>query len=83
MFATDIFESMHSDVANQTTQNKTIACPKRNTHHNEMNDEIFHTDMNMQDTTRNVMESISFHPFHGQTNSTIYNQSQSHSSISK
>jgi hypothetical protein len=44
------------------------------THCNEMNNKIFNIDidMNMRDITINVMESISFHLFHGQSSSTTF-----------
>jgi hypothetical protein len=44
------------------------------THYNEMNDKIFDVDidMNMWDNTIDVIESISFHLFHGQNHSTTF-----------
>jgi hypothetical protein len=41
------------------------------THYYEMNDKIFDIDMYVWDNTRNVIEPISFHRFHGQSDSTI------------
>jgi hypothetical protein len=48
-----------------------------------MNDKRFDIDMNVWDNTRNVIEPISFHRFHGQSDSTIYISRYHHSSISK
>jgi hypothetical protein len=46
------------------------------THYDEMNDKIFDIDidigMNLWDNERNVIKLISFHRFHGQSNSTTY-----------
>jgi hypothetical protein len=46
------------------------------THYDEMSDKIFDhdidIDMNVCDNARNAIEPISFHRFHGQSNSTIY-----------
>jgi hypothetical protein len=43
-------------------------------HCNEMNDKIFNSDvdMNMWDIPRNIIEPISFHRFHGRSNSPIF-----------
>jgi hypothetical protein len=40
-----------------------------------MNDKIpdIGIDVNVLDNARNVIKPISFHPFHGQSSSTIYN----------
>jgi hypothetical protein len=49
------------------------------THYNEINDQLCDidgNDMNARDVLRNVIESISFHPFHrynGEINSRTYN----------
>jgi hypothetical protein len=51
---------------------------KEITHNNEINNKIFdididiYIDMNVWDIVRNRIERISFHLFHGQSNSTIY-----------
>jgi hypothetical protein len=44
------------------------------THYDEMNDQIFNidTDINMWDITRNVTKLISFHRFHGLSDSPIF-----------
>jgi hypothetical protein len=42
------------------------------THYDEMNDKICDINMNVLDDARNVIESISFHRFHGPSNSPIY-----------
>jgi hypothetical protein len=42
------------------------------TQNNEINDKTYDIDMNVCDNARNVIEPISFHRFHGQSNSTIY-----------
>jgi hypothetical protein len=46
------------------------------THCDEMNNKMFDIDididMNLRDNARNVIEAISFHGFHGQSNSTIH-----------
>jgi hypothetical protein len=43
-------------------------------HYDEMNDKIFDIDidMNVWDNAINVIDMISFHRFHGQSNSTTY-----------
>jgi hypothetical protein len=43
------------------------------THYDDMNDKILDIDidLNMWDNARNVIEPVSFHPFQGQSNSTI------------
>jgi hypothetical protein len=45
---------------------------KEITHYDEMNHKIIDINMNMWDNARNGMESISFHRFHGSSNSTIH-----------
>jgi hypothetical protein len=47
MLATAIFESIYSDVADQNIRLNAIACPKQITHCNEMNDQIFNIDIDM------------------------------------
>jgi hypothetical protein len=44
------------------------------THYDEMSDKTFRIDidMNVWDNARNVIEPISFHRFHSQSNSTIH-----------
>jgi hypothetical protein len=72
-FTIAIFEWRYSEVNDQNTGQTPLHVKIEITHYGEMNDKIFDMDidMNVWDSARNVIESISFHRFHGQRNSTI------------
>jgi hypothetical protein len=70
--ATPFFESRYSEVTIKAPDQMPFHVKVEIIHYDEMNDKIFDTDMSVWDNARNVIESISFHRFHGPDNSTIY-----------
>jgi hypothetical protein len=82
LFSASVFEWIYSNVADQAPGPMPLQSQKGLTHYNEMNVKLFDIDTNVWDITRNAINVISFHLFHGQSSST-YNLCYRHSSVSK
>jgi hypothetical protein len=85
MFTTAIFESIYSDVADQNIRLNAIACPKRKNslQWNEWPNIQYWYEYMRYCKKCNVIVPISFHWFHGPSNSSIYDWCYRYLSISR